>query len=87
MSISLLEQSVVNEMIFAILYIASSSFYQSTTKSKIPAARDLDGPGGKHINLFESGSIVLYLAEKYGRFYPADPVLRTEILNWVFWQV
>jgi GST-like protein len=55
--------------------------------SKIPAARDYDGPGGKPIDLFESGSIVLYLAEKYGRFIPSDPALKVEVMNWVFWQV
>ena len=55
--------------------------------SKIPAAVDLDGPNGERVNLFESASIVLYFAEKYNRFIPADPVKRAEVFNWVFWQM
>jgi GST-like protein len=53
--------------------------------SKIPALMDhtTDPP----TRVFESGSILLYLAEKYGEFLPADPAGRTECLNWLFWQM
>lgn len=54
---------------------------------KIPAIVDHDGPGGLPIALFESGAILLYLAEKTGRLLPADPAARWEATCWVFWQV
>jgi GSH-dependent disulfide-bond oxidoreductase len=55
--------------------------------SKIPAAVDYNGPNGQKIVLFESGSIVLYLAEKYKKFIPSDLKLRAEVMSWMFWQV
>jgi GSH-dependent disulfide-bond oxidoreductase len=54
---------------------------------KIPAIVDHDGPGGRPIALFESGAILLYLAEKTGRLLPADAAARWEATCWVFWQV
>jgi GST-like protein len=65
----------------------SSGFVAVNPNSKIPAAVDKEGPNGETMNLFESGSIVLYLAEKYNRFYPTDVKLRAEVMNWMFWQV
>lgn len=54
---------------------------------KIPAIIDPDGPGGKPLPLFESGAILLYLAEKTGKFLPADPARRYETIQWVFFQM
>ena len=48
---------------------------------------DPDGPGGKPLGLFESGAILLYLAEKTGRFIPADPAGRWEAIQWVMFQM
>jgi len=54
---------------------------------KIPAIIDPDGPGGKPLGLFESGAILLYLADKTGRFVPADAAARWETIQWVFFQM
>lgn len=54
---------------------------------KIPAIIDPNGPGGKALVLYESGAILLYLAEKTGKLLPADPGLRWETIQWVFWQM
>lgn len=65
----------------------TSGFVEINPNSKIPALVDKEGPDGKSINLFESASIALYLAEKYNKFIPADPRLRAEMFNWIFWQM
>jgi GST-like protein len=54
---------------------------------KIPAILDPDGPGGKPLPLFESGAILLYLAEKTGKLLPADPIRRYETMGPMFGQV
>jgi len=54
---------------------------------KIPAIIDPDGPDGKPFGLFESGAILLYLAEKTGKLLPADPALRYQTIQWVFFQM
>lgn len=62
-----------------------SGFVAVNPNSKIPALLDRSGPAP--IRVFESGSILLYLAEKFGAFLPKDIAGRTETLNWLFWQM
>ena len=54
---------------------------------KIPAIIDPDGPGGKPMGLFESGAILLYLADKTGQLIPSDPCTRWQTVQWVFFQM
>lgn len=63
----------------------SSGFVQVNPNSKIPAL--LDRSAEPPVRVFESGSILLYLAEKFGAFLPTTPAARTESLNWLFWQM
>lgn len=62
-----------------------SGFVGVNPNSKIPAL--MDRSGAKPRRVFESGAILLYLAEKFGAFLPTDPDKRTEALNWLFWQM
>jgi GSH-dependent disulfide-bond oxidoreductase len=62
-------------------------FLALNPNGKIPSIIDPDGPGGKPFGLFESGAILLYLAEKTGKLLPADPALRYETIQWVFFQM
>ncbi|MGZ6050339.1 MAG: glutathione-dependent disulfide-bond oxidoreductase [Phenylobacterium sp.] len=62
-----------------------SGFVDVNPNSKIPAL--LDRSGDKPIRVFESGAILLHLAEKFGTFLPTDPAKRAEALSWLFWQV
>jgi GST-like protein len=54
---------------------------------KIPAIIDPHGPGGKPLELFESGAILIYLAEKTGKFIPSDPARRYQTIQWVMFQM
>lgn len=65
----------------------TSGFVGVNPNSKIPAALDKEGPDGKPINLFESASIMMYLAEKHNQFIPTNPRARVECMNWLFWQM
>jgi GST-like protein len=62
-----------------------SGFVEVNPNSKIPALMDRSGP--KPIRVFESGSILLYLAEKFGEFLPTETAARTETLSWLYWQM
>jgi GST-like protein len=62
-------------------------FLSLNPNGKIPAIIDPDGPGGKPLALFESGAILLYLADKTGKFISADPAQRWETIQWVFFQM
>jgi len=63
-----------------------SGFVEVNPNSKIPALVDRTDPASPR-RVFESGSILLYLAEKFGDFLPKDPAARTQALNWLFWQM
>ena len=65
----------------------TAEFKALNPNAKIPAIIDPDGPGGKPLALFESGAILLYLAEKTGQFLPTDPAARYETIQWVFFQM
>jgi GSH-dependent disulfide-bond oxidoreductase len=62
-------------------------FLAISPNNKIPAIVDPDGPGGKPISVFESGAILLYLAEKSGLFLPQDLRARVPVLEWLMFQV
>ncbi|CAH2395978.1 glutathione-dependent disulfide-bond oxidoreductase [Mesorhizobium escarrei] len=62
-----------------------SGFVEVNPNSKIPALMDRSGP--KPIRVFESGSILLHLAEKFGEFLPTEQPARAETLSWLFWQM
>jgi GST-like protein len=62
-----------------------SGFVAANPNSKIPALVDRSGP--KPVRVFESGAILLYLAEKFGALVPTEPAARAECLSWLFWQM
>ena len=63
-------------------------FLKISPNNRIPAIVDhAPAGGGSPISLFESGAILLYLAEKTGKFVPTDPAGRAEVLQWLFWQM
>ena len=62
-----------------------SGFVSVNPNSKIPALMDRSGP--TPIRIFESGAILVHLAEKFGEFLPTDPAKRAECMSWLFWQM
>lgn len=62
-------------------------FLAISPNNKIPAIVDPDGPGGRSISVFESGAILLYLAEKSGRLLPTSLRERVPVLEWLMWQM
>ena len=62
-------------------------FLKVSPNNRIPAIVDSDGPDGKPISLFESGAILLYLAEKTGKFIPAEARGKVTVTQWLFWQM
>jgi GSH-dependent disulfide-bond oxidoreductase len=65
----------------------SPEFLSLNPNNKIPAIIDPNGPGGKPLPLFESGAILVYLADKSGRMLPADPAQRYQALQWLMFQM
>jgi GST-like protein len=66
---------------------ASTEFRSLNPYGKIPAILDPHGPGGRPLPLFESGAILIYLAEKSGQFLPRAAAARYETLQWLMWQM
>jgi GST-like protein len=65
----------------------SPEFLSLNPNNKIPAILDPNGPGGEPLPLFESGAILIYLAEKTGRLLPADPAARYQTIQWLMFQM
>jgi|SRR5689334_4042156 len=63
------------------------AFLKISPNNKIPAIVDSDGPGGKPISIFESGAILIYLAEKTGKFMPKEARARYQVLEWLMFQM
>ena len=62
-------------------------FLAISPNNRIPAIIDQDGPGGEPISVFESGAILVYLAEKTGQFLPQDTRPRVRVMEWLMWQM
>ena len=63
------------------------AFLKISPNNKIPAIVDPDGPGGAPISVFESGAILIYLAEKTGQFLPTEPGARVAVFEWLMFQM
>lgn len=64
-----------------------ADFLKISPNNKMPAIVDPDGPDGEAHSVFESGAILIYLAEKTGKLLPSDPRKRSEALQWLMWQM
>ena len=65
----------------------SPEFRSLNPYGKVPAILDPNGPGGQPLPLFESGAILIYLADKSGQFLPRDPAARYQTLQWLMFQM
>ena len=65
----------------------SPEFLAFSPNNRIPALRDSEGPDGQPITVFESGAILLYLAQKTGKFWPSDLRAQVPVLEWLMWQM
>ena len=65
----------------------SAEFTELNPNQKIPAVVDQDGPDGKPYTMFESGAILMYLAEKHGKLIPTDMTKRYEVIQWLMFQM
>lgn len=65
----------------------SPAFLSLNPNNKIPAILDPNGPGGQPLALFESGAILIYLADKSGKLLPTDPVARYQAIGWLMFQI
>ncbi len=65
----------------------TDEFLALSPNGRMPAIVDRDGPGGAPISIFESGAILQYLGNKTGRFYPSEQRARSEVEQWLFWQM
>ena len=65
----------------------SAEFTELNPNQKIPAVIDQDGPDGKPYTMFESGAILMYLAEKHGKLIPTDMIKRYEVIQWLMFQM
>tara|TARA_B110000014_G_C19964451_1_gene499198 strand:- start:46 stop:672 length:627 start_codon:yes stop_codon:yes gene_type:complete len=65
----------------------SAKFTDLNPNQKIPAVIDQDGPDGKPYTMFESGAILMYLAEKHGKLMPTDKTRRYEVIQWLMFQM
>jgi len=65
----------------------SPEFLKISPNNRMPAIVDHNGPQDEEINVFESGAILVYLAEKFGKFLPKEPKEKFKVLEWLFWQV
>ncbi|MGH1424789.1 MAG: glutathione S-transferase family protein [Pseudooceanicola sp.] len=68
-------------------HVRSPEFLSLSPNNKIPAIIDPDGPDGAPVSLFESGAILIYLAEKTGQLLPKDPAGKFETIQWLMWQM
>jgi GST-like protein len=66
---------------------SAPDFLKISPNNKIPAIIDPDGPGGQPISVFESGAILIYLAEKTGKFLPKDPRACVAVMEWLMFQM
>ncbi|MEX0921206.1 MAG: glutathione binding-like protein [Rhodovibrionaceae bacterium] len=62
-------------------------YLKISPNNKMPAIVDSDGPGGKPLPLFESGAILIYLADKHGKFLPSEGAERYTTIQWLMWQM